>query len=172
MLQLIVGGARSGKSRYAASLAGEAQATYVATAMRSDDTDFMARIARHREGRPASWVTVEEPRDPGRAALEAATPYVIVDCATLWLTNLVLTRPPVCDEEIERAIDAGIARFAQAGSVREVIVVTNEVGGGVVPVEALARRFVDLQGRANQRLAQTAQRVVLMVAGIPVEVKP
>lgn len=172
MLHLIVGGARSGKSRYAASLAGEAPATYVATATRSDDADFMARIARHREERPASWITVEEPHDPARAVLQAVTAYVIVDCVTLWLTNLVLAHPAACDEEIERAVGAGITRFAQAGSTREVIVVTNEVGGGVVPLDALARRFVDLQGRANQRLAEAAQRVVLMVAGIPVEVKP
>ncbi|TAM61248.1 bifunctional adenosylcobinamide kinase/adenosylcobinamide-phosphate guanylyltransferase [bacterium] len=171
MLHLIVGGARSGKSRYAASLVGAAQATYVATAMRSDDVDFMARIARHREERPASWITVEAPHDPAPAVLQAVTAYVIVDCATLWLTNLMLARPTASDEELERVADVAVACFARAGRVREVIVVTNEVGGGIVPVDALARRFVDLQGRVNQRLAEAAERVVLMVAGIPVEVK-
>lgn len=171
MLQLIVGGARSGKSRYATVLAGTAPATYVATAMRSDDPEFMARIARHLEERPTTWVTVEEPRDPGRAAQQACTPFVIVDCATLWLSNVLLERSLDADREVEHEIAEGIERLVAAGLEREVVVVTNDVGGGVVPADALARRFVDLQGRANQWLAAAADRVVLMVAGIPLEVK-
>jgi len=173
MLQLIVGGARSGKSRYAAALAGSSPVTYIATAERSDDPEFMARIERHREERPSAWVTLEEPRDPARAALEATTPFVILDCATLWLSNLLLARAgkDESEDEIEREVTGAIDKLVKAGRMREVIVVTNDVGGGVVPMEALARRFVDLQGRVNQRLAGAASRVVLMVAGIPLEVK-
>jgi adenosylcobinamide kinase/adenosylcobinamide-phosphate guanylyltransferase len=165
-LTLVLGGARSGKSRYAESLI-TAQAPpwiYVATAHAGDD-EMAERIAAHRARRNAGWETVEAPHDLA-GALDSAPAHarLLVDCVTLWLSNRMLADADLgC--EIERLEDA-LAR--RAGTT---VLVSNEVGYGIVPDNALARRFRDLQGRVNQRLAARADRVVLLVAGLPLVVK-
>ena len=165
-LTLVLGGARSGKSRYGESLitACPPPWTYVATAEALDD-EMRARIAEHRVRRGADWRTVEAPRDLAGALQEnSAGGAVLVDCLTLWLSNLMLA-----DADIE----AEIARLEAvlSGIAAPTVLVSNEVGFGIVPDNALARRFRDAQGRLNQRIAARADRVVLMVAGLPLVVK-
>jgi adenosylcobinamide kinase / adenosylcobinamide-phosphate guanylyltransferase len=165
-LTLVLGGARSGKSRYAESLitALPPPWLYVATA-EAHDGEMAERIADHRAQRAAGWQTVEAPHDLARA-LASAPPgaAILVDCLTLWLSNRMLA---------DADIDAETGRFEAALDSRAhpVVLVANEVGCGIVPDNALARRFRDLQGRLNQRLAAQAGRVVLVVAGLPLFVK-
>jgi adenosylcobinamide kinase/adenosylcobinamide-phosphate guanylyltransferase len=165
-LTLVLGGARSGKSRYAESLI-TAQAPpwiYVATAQSGDD-EMTERIAAHRVRRSAGWQTVEAPHDL-TGVLDGAPAHarLLVDCITLWLSNRMLADADL-DREIEY-LEEAIARRAGV-----TVLVSNEVGYGIVPDSALARRFRDLQGRVNQRLAARADRVVLLVAGLPLVVK-
>jgi adenosylcobinamide kinase/adenosylcobinamide-phosphate guanylyltransferase len=165
-LTLVLGGARSGKSRYAESLitACSPPWAYVATAEPLDD-EMRARIAEHRARRGADWRTVEAPRDlAGVLAGNPAGGAVLVDCLTLWLSNLMLAGAD---------IDAEAARLESvlAAISGPVVLVSNEVGLGIVPDNALARRFRDAQGRLNQRIAARVDRVVLMVAGLPLVVK-
>lgn len=159
-ITFILGGARSGKSRYAEALvqAHPAPWRYVATAQ-AFDSEMTARIAQHRARRPPGWETVEAPLDlPG--ALRCGQP-VLVDCLTLWTSNLLLA-----DREPDwPALDAALDRDAPT------VLVSNEVGLGIVPDNALARRFRDLAGVLHQRVAARADRVVLMVAGLPMVVK-
>ena len=163
-MHLILGGARSGKSRHAMTLAHASgrPVTFVATA-RALDGEMAARIARHRAERPAHWRTLEEPVELADI-LSCVGPdtFVIVDCLTLWLLNCM---------EADR-MDA-VADFEQALAAHDgpLVLVSNEIGMGVVPADRLSRRFVDELGRLHQRLAARAQRVTLMVAGLPVEVK-
>jgi adenosylcobinamide kinase/adenosylcobinamide-phosphate guanylyltransferase len=164
-LTLVLGGARSGKSRLAESLVARHPPPwlYVATAD-AGDAEMPARIATHKARRGVAWTTIEAPRDlAGRLAEHAGLP-VLVDCLTLWLTNLMLA-----DADIE----AEIARLERVldESRDSIVLVANEVGSGIVPDNALARRFRDLQGQLNQRLAARADRVVLVVAGLPLFVK-
>jgi adenosylcobinamide kinase/adenosylcobinamide-phosphate guanylyltransferase len=165
---LILGGARSGKSRYAIALqpAG-ARVVFVATA-RAGDGDMARRIARHRAERPAGWTTVEAPTEL-IAALERLPPAdaVVVDCLTLWVANRLLDGEG--DEPILAAADA-LARVA-ARPPWELTLVSNEVGGGVHPETAAGVRFRDVLGAVNQRVAAAAHRVTLMVAGLPLTVK-
>lgn len=165
-LTLVLGGARSGKSRYAeqAVMASPEPWTYIATAEAFDD-EMRARIAEHRGRRGGQWQTVEAPLDLA-GAIAAAPPAqaVLVDCLTLWLNNLMFKN---CD------IDAETQRLETALAARQSpsVLVSNEVGSGIVPDNAEARRFRDLQGRLNQRIAARADRVVLLVAGLPMMVK-
>jgi adenosylcobinamide kinase / adenosylcobinamide-phosphate guanylyltransferase len=165
-LILVLGGARSGKSRYAeaAAMATPPPWIYVATAEPFDD-EMKARIAEHRGRRGGQWQTVEAPLDLP-AAIAAAPPAatVLVDCLTLWLNNLMFKEHDI-DAETQRLEAALGARQAPA------VLVSNEVGSGIVPENAEARRFRDLQGRLNQRIAARADRVVLLVAGLPVVIK-
>jgi len=172
---LILGGARSGKTRLAERLAAElGPVTYVATAVRDPlDPEMTARIDRHRSGRPGGWATREVPRDLEGALLGLAGGggSVVIDCVTLWLTNLMLGLgggPGLDDAAILEVV--GRAAGASKGPAR-VIWVSNEVGSGVVPENALARRFADLQGWANQRLAGEADAVHLSVAGLSLRLK-
>jgi adenosylcobinamide kinase/adenosylcobinamide-phosphate guanylyltransferase len=165
-LTLVLGGARSGKSRHAESLivASPPPWTYIATA-EAGDGEMADRIVTHRGRRGDDWRTVEAPHDlPAALAAEVAHMPVLVDCLTLWLSNRMLA-----DADVE----AEIARLEAALDARRgpIVLVSNEVGFGIVPDNALARRFRDLQGRLNQRVAARADRVVLVVAGIPVVVK-
>lgn len=164
---LILGGTRSGKSRHAERLVlGSArEAVYVATAQALDD-EMAARIAEHRARRGAAWRTVEAPLDlvavlrrecaDGRA--------VLVDCLTLWLTNLMVH---------ERAVATEIARLVEAlpGLPGMLVLVSNEVGQGIVPADPMARAFVDHAGRLHQGIAELADAVVLMTAGLPHRLK-
>jgi adenosylcobinamide kinase/adenosylcobinamide-phosphate guanylyltransferase len=161
---LVIGGARSGKSRYAEELimAQPPPWMYIATAESWDD-EMKARIAEHRGRRGERWQTVDAPLDLA-GSLEATPSAALVDCLTLWLSNLMLA---------ERDIDAEITRLEQIMDARQtpLVLVSNEVGSGIVPDNALARRFRDWQGRLNQRIAASADRVVLMVAGLPMVLK-
>jgi adenosylcobinamide kinase/adenosylcobinamide-phosphate guanylyltransferase len=163
---LVLGGARSGKSRYAEGLvmALPPPWTYVATA-EAFDQEMTERIAEHRKRRGDGWRTVDAPRDlPGAIRANPATTRVLVDCLTLWLSNLMLADLDI-EAETQKLDDALAARSAAT------ILVANEVGYGIVPENALARKFRDLQGRLNQRIAARADRVVLVVAGIPLVIK-
>lgn len=165
-LTLVVGGARSGKSRFAERLlsASARPRRYIATAEAWDD-EMRARIAEHQRDRGTNWTTVEAPLDLA-AALASAGPdeAVLIDCATLWLTNHLLAEHDLSAEtdRLVRALAACAAR---------VVVVSNETGWGIVPENALARRFRDEQGRLNQRLAAEAHLVVTVIAGLPLALK-
>ena len=168
-LTLVLGGARSGKSRYAEGLMTALPPVwnppwvYVATA-EPGDAEMRARIAAHRARRGPQWQTVEALRDIAEAVAGAQPMPVLIDCLTLWLSNLMLAGAD---------IDAEIACLegALAAAVAPVVLVANEVGSGIVPDNALGRTFRDLQGALNQRIAARADRVVLMVAGLALAVK-
>jgi adenosylcobinamide kinase/adenosylcobinamide-phosphate guanylyltransferase len=165
-LTLVLGGARSGKSRYAESLitAHAPPWLYLATAQ-ALDAEMAERIALHRVRRAAGWRTIEAPHDLARALDEAAPAVpLLIDCLTLWLSNRMLA-----EADLEADIGGLEAALERRGGVS--VLVSNEVGSGIVPDNALARRFRDLQGRLNQRIAARADRVVLMVAGLPLTVK-
>jgi adenosylcobinamide kinase / adenosylcobinamide-phosphate guanylyltransferase len=165
-LTLVTGGARSGKSRYAESLitALPPPWIYVATA-EAGDAEMAARIAEHRKRRPENWTIIEVPHELAGAfsQIDGAAP-VFVDCLTLWLSNRLLADADL-EKETERL--AGVLAHRSG----PLVLVTNEVGSGIVPDNALARRFRDAQGRLNQRMAALADRVVLVVAGLPLVVK-
>lgn len=164
-LTLVIGGARSGKSRFAEELARQSHLpkSYIATAQAWDD-DMAQRIAAHRADRGPDWHTFETTTDlPG--ALAGVPPGVtLIDCATLWLTNLILSEGDV-------AAQTAALLAALRAHPGPVIIVTNEVGLSIVPENALARRFRDDQGRLNQSLAAQADLVVLVVAGLPLAIK-
>lgn len=167
MFTLLTGGARSGKSTAALRLADRAgrPVTFIATASAGDD-EMAARITRHQVDRPQSWTTIEEPVALDRAlAGIAGSDTVIVDCLALWVTNQIEADD---DEIVRRADELAEALAARPGPS---IVVTNEVGLGIVPMNDLARRFRDLLGSVNQRVAARADRTLLCVAGgaVPVE---
>lgn len=161
-LTLVLGGARSGKSRHAEALvqAHPPPWTYVATAQAFDD-EMRARIAAHRAARPPGWRTVEAPLDLP-AALATDGP-LLVDCLTLWLTNALLADRDLAAEAA--ALEAALPRGAPT------VLVASEVGLGIVPDNALARRFRDQAGLLHQRLAARADTVLFMVAGLPMRVK-
>jgi adenosylcobinamide kinase/adenosylcobinamide-phosphate guanylyltransferase len=164
-LTLVLGGARSGKSRYAEGLIAALPPpwAYVATAQAGDE-EMAGRIAAHRSRRDANWRTVEAPRDLAAALAAGATMPILVDCLTLWLSNLMLAEANV-ETEIERL------ESALAAAAKPVVLVANEVGSGIVPEFPLGRQFRDWQGLLNQRIAARADRVVLMVAGLPLALK-
>ena len=164
-LTLILGGARSGKSRHGEALVEGLPApwVYVATAQAYDD-EMRARIAEHRARRGAGWRTVDAPVELGAALDDAGGAPVLVDCLTLWLTNLMLGGHEVAAET--DALMAALGR--RAGPT---VLVANEVGLGIVPENALARRFRDEAGRLHQRIAGAADSVLFMVAGIAMRVK-
>ena len=172
MLILVTGGSRSGKSSFALETAArfEAPRVFLATAEPHDE-EMRLRIEAHQKARPAGWSLVEEPitvPEALRAALPGAG-VVVVDCVTIWISNLLLADPgfgeaAAAEQARELAEAAGKTR---AG----VIVVTNEVGSGVVPDNELARRFRDCAGRANQVLARSAREVHFMVSGIAVALR-
>jgi adenosylcobinamide kinase/adenosylcobinamide-phosphate guanylyltransferase len=166
---LILGGARSGKSRFAvAAHASARRVAFVATAQ-ARDGGLAARIARHRAERPGHWVTIEEPfaLAPRLVSLAPETDGVVVDCVTVWVANLLLRGDR--DAEILAAGDE-VAALAARGLV-DLTLVSNEVGEGVVPPTPDGVRFRDLLGFVNQRLAAACDRVTLMVAGLPVTIK-
>jgi len=173
MLTLVLGGARSGKSRYAQSLIGAREAIYLATARCDADPEMRARISRHRRDRPQSWTTVEEPEDvPGvvRDAVPLEAP-VLVECVTLWLSNLFARESRAPARAQEDVMLKAARELAVASRLREVIAVSNEIGSGLVPVNRVGRRFRDLLGWTNQILAADAAMVVLVVAGLPLVLK-
>jgi len=164
-LTLVLGGARSGKSRYAESIivALPPPWVYLATAEAGDE-EMASRIKAHRARRSAGWQTVDTPRDIAGALAATGTKPVLVDCLTLWLSNLLLG-----DANIEAEMEG--LELSLASRQAATVLVTNEVGSGIVPEHPLGRRFRDLQGILNQRMAARADRVVLMVAGLPLALK-
>ncbi|NIL15253.1 bifunctional adenosylcobinamide kinase/adenosylcobinamide-phosphate guanylyltransferase [Pseudomonas sp. AN3A02] len=169
MLQLILGGARSGKSRLAEKLATDSglSVTYIATSQPLDG-EMNARIAHHRERRPAEWGLIEEPIELARVLKENATPNhcLLIDCLTLWLTNLLMLEDPDRLNDEREALLQTLATLPG-----EIIFVSNETGMGVVPLGELTRRYVDEAGWLHQALAERCQRVVLTVAGLPLTLK-
>jgi adenosylcobinamide kinase / adenosylcobinamide-phosphate guanylyltransferase len=173
MLTLVLGGARSGKSRYAQTLCTHSDSVvYIATA-RPDDDEMRARIARHRADRPVEWITLEVFEDVPRA-VQSAEPHgavVLVDCITVWLSNLSWVHREMDPPELETLVLTRMRDLADASEGRTVIVVSNEVGQSLVPESPVGRQFRDLQGLANQALAAASDKVILMVAGLPLVLK-
>jgi adenosylcobinamide kinase/adenosylcobinamide-phosphate guanylyltransferase len=173
MLTLVLGGARSGKSRYAQALVGDREAIFVATARRDIDREMRARIIRHRDDRTRRWITIEEPEavpSVVRQARPAGVP-VLVDCVTLWLSNLLERETHTPLRKQQDILLAAVKELADASRDREVIAVSNELGMGIVPTTRIGRRFRDIHGWANQVLAADASRVVIVIAGLPLVLK-
>lgn len=175
-LTLILGGARSGKSSYAQQMAEERSQNvlFVATATAGDE-EMRARIKAHQASRPAGWSTLEAPLQVGKAiACEAAQEVVLIDCLTLLANNVMFSIPePVDEKEYQAALDAEAESLLEvyASSTAEWILVSNEVGLGLVPPYPLGRMYRDALGRVNQRVARSADTVLFMVAGLPMRVK-
>lgn len=168
-LSLIVGGVRSGKSRHAGELAAARArpVTLIATALAGDE-EMAARIELHRAHRPADWTVVEEPIRLAAALAAATAPgrTVIVDCLTLWLTNLL------CGADASALARESAALLAVLPALAgDCVLVANEVGLGIIPASPLARRFADEAGSLHQRLAALCDRVILMAAGLPLTLK-
>lgn len=169
MLQLILGGARSGKSRLAEKLAAESgcAVTYIATSQPLDG-EMNERVRHHRERRPEHWALIEEPIGLARVLRDnaRADACLLVDCLTLWLTNLLMLEDP---QRLSAERDALLECLADLPG--EIVFVSNETGMGVVPLGELTRRYVDEAGWLHQALAERCQRVVLTVAGLPLTLK-
>lgn len=164
-LTLVLGGTKSGKSAHAERLltAGQGPWAYVATAQAFDD-EMREKIDQHRARRADGWVTFEAPVDLAGTLDKAGDHPVLIDCLTLWLSNLMLG-----GHDVAQATDALIAALSQRS--KPCIVVSNEVGLGIVPDNALARSFRDEAGRLNQRIAEAADRVVFVAAGLHLTLK-
>ena len=184
-LVLILGGARSGKSAFAERLAQSSGklVAFIATATASDD-DMRERISHHRASRPADWLTIEEPLDLVHAVQQAAegADVVLLDCMTLWLSNWLYqqhatdfeTDPTLSNrysQEALQEINRLLATLTLLPNPKTLLIVSNEVGLGIHPAYAVSRVYRDILGRVNQRLAQSAERVYLMVAGLAVDIK-
>jgi adenosylcobinamide kinase/adenosylcobinamide-phosphate guanylyltransferase len=170
-LTLILGGARSGKSAHAQQLAATRgrSVLYVATAEAGDD-EMTARIAAHRAERPSHWQTLEAARHVGAAVRGLSADVVLIDCLTLLASNVIAVLPePVSEAQAMAALEPEIDELlrAYAAADGEWIIVSNEVGLGVVPAYPLGRAYRDALGRANQRLAASADEVLFLVAGLP-----
>ena len=177
---LVLGGARSGKSAHAERLAAQSgcEVVYIATA-RAGDGEMAERIAHHRRGRPPHWTTVEEPLLLADAIARHSAPstVVLVDCLTLWLSNLMfsdgrvypdtgsITLPPLFGAQRAALLDV-LAR-----SAGDIVLVSNEVGMGIVPMGAVSRSFADEAGRSNQSVAAACDRVFFVAAGLPLTLK-
>jgi adenosylcobinamide kinase/adenosylcobinamide-phosphate guanylyltransferase len=164
-ITLVLGGARSGKSRFAEELIESAgqPGLYLATAEPGDD-EMRARIAAHRAQRGANWTTTEEPLELVNIVLAEVTRPVLIDCLTLWLSNLLGAKRDIGFETARL-----FSVLPQAKT--PIVIVANEVGLGIVPDNAMARDFRDQAGRLNQGIAKRAQRVVFMAAGLPLALK-
>jgi len=167
---LILGGARSGKSKCAEALvktsakASGKPVVYIATSPQMDDAVWQARVAKHREQRPSEWQTIEEPLLLSEVIAQQKDVCVMVDCLTLWLSNLVYA-----ELDVGQQINA-LCETLQDCSC-DVVLVSNEVGMGLVPETALGRTFRDAQGRINQQLAEISDSVAFIVAGLPIQMK-
>ncbi|MFZ6847165.1 bifunctional adenosylcobinamide kinase/adenosylcobinamide-phosphate guanylyltransferase [Undibacterium sp. RuRC25W] len=181
---LVFGGARSGKSRFAERMvqersAGGKQVVYIATACPSSDPEMQSRILHHQQQRPPHWTTVEQPLSLGSAieTYSRRDTIVIIDCLTVWLSNCLfsgktdfpdvgtITPPPAFTQERQALLNA------LASAVGEVMLVSNEVGMGIVPMGAVSRWFVDEAGRLNQDVAAVCESVVWVAAGLPLYLK-
>jgi adenosyl cobinamide kinase/adenosyl cobinamide phosphate guanylyltransferase len=165
---LLLGGARSGKSATAVRLASDsgAQVTFIATAV-AGDGEMAERIRRHRETRPSSWKTIDAPLDVLRAVQSTpVSDFLVIDCLTLWVSNLL------GEGAVAAEIDDAAGAIVEALRGRRSVVVSNEVGLGIVPANELGRQFRDVLGSVNARFAESADRALLMVAGRALELTP
>jgi len=166
---LVLGGVRSGKSRYAEELArSQARAVTLIATAEARDEEMAARIEAHRRHRDARWRVIEEPLALAAALRAAVSPegLVIVDCLTVWLSNLLCGKDADASRRETQALLDALSSLAG-----DCILISNEVGFGIIPANALARRFGDEAGVLHQRIASQCDRVVLMVAGLPLTVK-
>ncbi len=168
---LIIGGCRSGKSGHALALGEQSMGSrnlFVATCQ-PYDSEMIARIAHHQKTRGRHWQTVEAPLDPDKVIMDQGpgTDVLLIDCLTLWISNLMMAYEN--DDGIIQAVDR-LYRAVIAPPC-PILMVTNEVGAGIVPENAMARRFRDLAGWCNQKMADACHQVILMVAGIDVPIK-
>lgn len=181
MTILILGGARSGKSAFAERQAADSglQVTYIATAQ-AGDAEMAARIAHHQHQRPAQWKTVECALTLANVLTEQASPKtcLLVDCLTLWLSNLMFSGQAARQAEAGEAIDCALLKQETEALLDclprlpgQIILVSNEVGWGIVPANPLARAFGDAQGRLNQQVAKVCDDVYLVAAGLPLQLK-
>ena len=181
-IHLVLGGIRSGKSAYGEELAaglGEGRTViYIATGRVSDD-EMAERIRRHRERRPSEWRTVEAPLNPVGALREAGVdretaPVLLLDSLDGWVSNLLIEHEGMSPGELEGRTVGAVRRFASyVGEIdADAVVVSSEVGHSLVATSSLGRRFQDLLGTVNQAMAAEADAVTLVVAGIPVRIKP
>jgi adenosylcobinamide kinase/adenosylcobinamide-phosphate guanylyltransferase len=173
MLTLVIGGARSGKSRFAQSLpAQSARVAYIATA-RCEDAEMEERVAQHRRDRPTHWVTIEEPLEIARAVerLGDSFDFILIECLTLWLSNFSWEHRESDAASLRAAASREVAGAIAAAGDAHLVLVTNEVGCGLVPETPVGRLFRDLQGLVNQDVARLADWVYHTVAGIPVPIK-
>jgi adenosylcobinamide kinase/adenosylcobinamide-phosphate guanylyltransferase len=167
----VIGGCRSGKSRYALEtaekLAGDKK-VFIATCVPQDD-EMKQRVAKHQKARNQSWPTVEEPVHLPEAILQRnqEVDVIVVDCLTLWVSNLLMETED--EEKLKKNVSQLIDTLENATCT--IVLVSNEVGTGIVPENKLVRRYRDIMGLANQAVANTAGKVIWMVAGIPVTVK-
>lgn len=165
---LVLGGARSGKTAFAEQLAirSGSRPAYLATA-EALDAEMRDRVASHKQGRAARFTTIEEPISLSDALFKAAAHHdvILVDCLTLWITNLLMA-----NEDVAKAVSELGATLVQLKAAK-VILVSNEVGQGIVPDNAMARTFRDLAGAAHQRLAEICDDVYFVVAGLPMTLK-
>lgn len=172
-ITLILGGARSGKSAFAENLANESQlaVTYVATAQVYDD-EFKARVQHHKDRRPANWALIEEPHRLTQrlARLAAPNQCLIVDCLTVWLAQWICDEcSPPQDSSWQLEHEAFLTLLPTLPGT--IILVSNEVGMGIVPLGAINRQFQDEQGRLNQAIATLAKHVKFIAAGLPITLK-
>jgi adenosylcobinamide kinase/adenosylcobinamide-phosphate guanylyltransferase len=181
MIELVIGGARSGKSAFAEAqaLASGQRVVYVATAQ-AQDAEMERRVAHHRARRPAAWRSIEAPLRLAETLRGLAAPdtCVLVDCLTLWLSNLFFAGSAARQAEANEAIACPLlAGETQAlldalpALPGRIVLVANEVGWGIVPMHPVSRLFADEQGRLNQRVAAVSDRVTLVAAGLPLELK-
>ncbi len=166
---LILGGARSGKSSYAETLATakNKDVFYIATA-KILDKEIKERVLHHQQDRPSSWVTIEEPIALAEALQQNVAPerVILVDCLTMWMTNLLSENDhALLNQEVEQLLKALPTLDG------DIVFVSNEVGMGIIPLGELTREYVDEIGRLHQQLAQLVNNVVLMVAGLPLTIK-
>ena len=173
MVSLVIGGARSGKSRFALSLAANARkVAYIATA-RLEDAEMVDRIARHRAERPDHWETVEAPLEIGSAVERLAEDYdfILLDCLTIWLSNFSWERREASQSDLAADALGEVARATAGAGNSHLVLVTNEVGCGLVPESPVGRLFRDVHGWVNQDAARAADWVYHVVAGIAVPIK-
>ncbi|NNG66985.1 bifunctional adenosylcobinamide kinase/adenosylcobinamide-phosphate guanylyltransferase [Caldanaerobacter subterraneus] len=177
---LVTGGARSGKSGFAEKLAyekGKDDVLYIATSLPIDE-EMKERIKRHRERRPSSWETVEAYKDLDKEILKKGKKVVLIDCLTVMISNLLMEVDLTWEnstleqiDEIEDRISQEVDKILIVSSGVEIIIVTNEVGMGLVPEYKLGRIFRDIAGRMNKKVAEASKEVYLMISGIPVKIK-
>jgi adenosylcobinamide kinase/adenosylcobinamide-phosphate guanylyltransferase len=181
MIELVIGGARSGKSAYAEKQAQESglHVAYIATAQ-AQDAEMERRIAHHRACRPAEWTSAEAPLQLAATLRTHAAPNacLLVDCLTLWLSNLFFAGTAARQAEAGEAIDCPLLAGESQALLEllprlpgRIVLVSNEVGWGIVPMHPVSRLFADEQGRLNQRVAAVADRVTLVAAGLPLVLK-